>query len=294
MAEQPLVTIGLPIYNAQATLADAVQSILRQSFANWELLLMDDGSTDGSAQVAARFRDARIKWVSDGANRGISTRLNQAVDMARGEYFCRMDADDMSFPQRLQKQVDLLRARPGLDLVASSVLTFTSDGQAQGIVRVAPTHAQICARPWNGFYFPHPAWMGRTAWFRRYRYVPAADGAEDQHLLYRSFGASEFAGIDEVLLAYRDDRTSFRKLLGRRLRFWKVIAGAAFRQGRKRDGIIVCLRQPAKILSDFLFICCGFSAARNRLAPIGQEQRQAWAVLRDSLREQPQPGASVS
>ncbi|MBP0598389.1 glycosyltransferase family 2 protein [Herbaspirillum sp. LeCh32-8] len=291
MAEQPLVTIGLPIYNAQSTLADAIESILQQSWENWELLLLDDGSTDGSAQVAARFRDARIQWISDGANRGISSRLNQALDMARGEYFCRMDADDMSFPQRLQRQIDVLNARPGVDLVASSVLTFTSDGQAGGIVRVAAAHAQICARPWNGFHFPHPAWMGRTAWFRRHRYISTADGAEDQHLLYRSFGVSEFAGMEEVLLAYRDDRTSFRKLLGRRLRFWKVIAGAAFSGGRRRDGILVCLRQPAKILSDFLFICCGFSAARNRLAPASETQLHAWDALKRSLRERSCTGA---
>ncbi|MBG7620189.1 glycosyltransferase [Herbaspirillum sp. AP02] len=284
MIATPLVTIGLPLYNAQRTIAEAIASVLGQTYQNWELLIMDDGSSDASGGIACGFNDARIRWISDGQNKGISWRLNQALDLARGEYFCRMDADDMSFPQRLQVQVSALQADSTIDLVASSVMTFTSGLDITGVIEVATDHAVICARPWNGFHFPHPSWMGKTSWFRQFRYVSQADGAEDQHLLYRAFARSRFHGIPEVLLAYRDDRQSFRKLLSRRLRFWKVFMMEACRQRRYRDALIVSLRQPAKIAADLLFMFGGIRAARNRLVPPGEQQVAAWHALRAIIR----------
>lgn len=283
----PLVTIGLPVYNAQRTIAEAISSILGQTYQNWELLVMDDGSTDDSARIVTSFTDTRIRWISDGQNRGISHRLNQALDLAGGEFFCRMDADDMSFPQRLQVQVSALQADAQVDLVASSVMTFTSELDITGVIEVASQHELICARPWNGFHFPHPSWMGKTSWFRKFRYVSQADGAEDQHLLYRAYAQSCFRGIAEVLLAYRDDRISFRKLLSRRMRFWKVVLMEACRQRRYRDALIVSLRQPAKMVADFLFMFGGMRAARNRLAPAGEHQLAAWHALLERVRSRP-------
>ncbi|WP_284076403.1 glycosyltransferase family 2 protein [Herbaspirillum aquaticum] len=284
MIATPLVTIGLPVYNAQRTLAEAIASVLGQTYQNWELLILDDGSSDASGRIAGSFQDARIRWISDGQNKGISWRLNQALDLARGEYFCRMDADDLSFPQRLQTQVCALQADASIDLVASSVMTFTSGLEITGVIEVASDHAVICARPWNGFHFPHPSWMGKTSWFRQFRYVSQADGAEDQHLLYRAYARSRFHGISEVLLAYRDDRQSFRKLLSRRLRFWRVFVTEACRQRRYRDVLIVSMRQPAKIAADLLFMFGGVRAARNRLAQPGERQLAAWHALRESIR----------
>src|SRR3989442_4795829 len=109
---RPLVSIGLSIYNAEATLAIAVKSILAQTYPAWELLLIDDGSHDASSKIAQSFKDARIVVVSDGQNKGLSARLNQAIKMARGKYFCRMDQDDIAFPNRLERQVEFLETHP--------------------------------------------------------------------------------------------------------------------------------------------------------------------------------------
>jgi glycosyltransferase involved in cell wall biosynthesis len=280
MDAKPLITIGLPVFNAQRTLAEAISSILAQSYSDWELLLMDDGSTDETERVASSFKDARIHWVSDGLNRGISYRLNQAVAMAKGDYFCRMDADDVCFPHRFQVQVDALLADQQVDLVAAAVLTFSSDGVARGVVPIASSHTEICARPWNGFHFPHPTWMGRIDWFRARDYSTAANGAEDQLMLYQRFATSRFAGINQVLLAYRDDRSSFGKLVGRRMKFWRAIAGAALSMGRWRDGLLVCLRQPLKILADFLYVYGGIVGARNQLVPVEAPLQHAWEELK--------------
>ena len=102
---RPLVSIALTVLNAEKTLAVAIRSICDQTFEDWELIVLDDGSTDSSLSIAGRFGDPRIKVFSDGRNRGIAARLNQAMDLCRGEYFARMDADDVSsrpkeFPTR--------------------------------------------------------------------------------------------------------------------------------------------------------------------------------------------------
>ena len=103
-----MLTIGLPFFNNDKTLADAVKSILIQSYKDWELILIDDGSTDGSNDIAKKFAsiDNRIKLVSDGQNRGLIYRLNQIIDLAKGEYIARMDSDDMMMPGKLAKQME--------------------------------------------------------------------------------------------------------------------------------------------------------------------------------------------
>src|SRR4030066_138114 len=97
----PLVTVGIPFFNNQDTLPDAIRSIFAQSFQDWELLLLDDGSTDGSLQIAQSIDDPRVRVISDGCNRKLPARLNQIIDLARGQYIARMDADDLCGITRL-------------------------------------------------------------------------------------------------------------------------------------------------------------------------------------------------
>jgi len=263
----PAVTIALPVFNAEKTLKKAILSIIDQSFTDWELLLLDDGSSDSSQIIARQVTDARVRVISDGVNRGISFRLNQAVQMARGRYFCRMDADDISFPGRIEAQLNFLEKYPLIDLVATSIVTLDSSGRPLGVVGVATHHAEICARPWNGFHFPHPTWFGRTEWFRRHAYSSAADGSEDQLLLYSTYEGSKFAGIPQVLLGYRDDRRTFGKMFGRRLSFWKAIGGHALRNRKLQDLVFLSIFQPAKIVADFLNIKLGIAVLRNKQVP---------------------------
>ncbi len=202
MGTNPLVSIALPSFNAEKTIGDAIASILLQTFENWELLLIDDGSKDRTLEIVKCFNDPRIRIFADGMNKGLPTRLNEAIDLASGKYFARMDNDDICFPDRLQKQVDHLEAHPEIDLLGTKALAFVSPGKATGFFPFRQTHEAICSRPWNGFYLPHPTWMGKTAWFRKYRYR-LVDRAEDQDLLLRSYSESRFECLNEVLFAYR-------------------------------------------------------------------------------------------
>lgn len=213
-AWSPTVTVAMPVYNAGLHLRAAVASIVQQTFTDWELLLMDDGSDDGALDSLEALTDPRIRILRDGTNRGIAVRLNEAVDLARGRYFARMDADDVSFPDRLAKQVGQLQADDALDLVATRAIVIDEKNRITGSFPSAISHELICARPWLGFPLPHPTWMGRTAWFRAHRYaVPAPYQCEDQELLLRTHAHSRFGTVDELLFAYRVKTTKDWRLL---------------------------------------------------------------------------------
>ena len=197
-----MISIVLPAFNAEKTIGDAIASILLQTWENWELLFIDDGSSDKTVEVARRFRDPRIKIFSDEINKGLPARLNEAIDRSSGKYFARMDNDDISFPERLEKQVEYLEAHPEIDLLGTKAMTFVTPGIATGLFPFRETHEEICRHPWQGFYLPHPTWMGRIEWFRKYRYHNV-NRAEDQYLLLRSYTDSRFACLPKVLFAYR-------------------------------------------------------------------------------------------
>ena len=263
---QPLITIGLSVYNGEETLACAMQSIIAQTYQGWELILIDDGSQDASLKVARGFIDRRIIVVSDGENRGLSSRLNLAIKMARGKYFCRMDADDIAFPNRLERQLEFLAGHRDIDLVASSIVMFRNDGSLSGVLQVPESHQEVCRYPWAGFYLPHPTWMGRREWFLAHPYTSEADGVEDQLLLYSAYKESRFAGISEVLLGYRENRRSFTKIFAQRILFWRVVAGNAIKRGYWTDLLMLCLVQPLKIAGD---VCSAVSGINRVWIPLG-------------------------
>ena len=194
----------MPVYNAGKYLRLAVLSIVKQTFPDWELLIIDDGSTDNALQSIADINDTRIHVLCDGKNKGLAARLNECIDLARGKYFARMDQDDVSYPERFARQIEALQNDSRLDLVAVRAITIDENNKASGLFPSALTHDEICAKPWQGFYFPHPTWLGRIEWFRKHRYtVPGPYFCEDQELLLRSYRESRFGTIDEVLFAYR-------------------------------------------------------------------------------------------
>lgn len=209
----PLVTIAMPIYNAGSDLRPAVLSILQQTLSDWELLIIDDGSSDGAAESISDIRDPRIRVLRDGLNRGLAARLNEAIDLARGRFFARMDQDDISYPERLTRQLAALEQSREIDLCAVRCMAIDANGEPVGAMPYALAHEALCARPWAGFYLPHPTWFGRMEWFRRHRYAsPGPYFCEDQELLLRSYRDSRFVVLPEILFAYRvRDRINWGK-----------------------------------------------------------------------------------
>ena len=213
----PTVSIILPFLNGGPAFAPALRSILEQSFTDWELLLCDDGSTDGSLELAQATRDPRVIVWSDGKTKGLAARLNECIDRSRGSLIARMDADDISYPHRLRHQVAFLEARPEVDVTGCPMLIFEENGSPMGKRMVPLEHEEIVANPASGFGLAHPTWLARAGWYRKHRYDPAAIRFEDIELLYRAYSTSRFANVPQLLYGYRELRGGFRKRLKTRL-----------------------------------------------------------------------------
>jgi len=221
--KQQLVSVIMSFYNAKDTLATSLTSILWQTYKNWELILMDDGSNDDTAMVLSAFQDPRITLVRNTVRCGLPIRLNQAIALAKGRYIARMDADDIAFPDRFAQQVAYLESHPTVDLLSSSALIIDDSNQPIGILAAGLSHTEICKRPWRTFPMPHPTWMGKTDWFKNNRYDEQSKKAQDQELLLRTFQYSHFASLPNVLLGYRFTHLSLRKRLLTRYHHLKTL-----------------------------------------------------------------------
>ena len=117
MKNNPFVTIGIPVYNAEAYLEYTICSVLAQTYRNWELIIIDDGSTDNSLLIAKKYEeiDNRIRVISDGINKKLPHRLNQIIHESKYDYIARMDADDLMSNDRIEKQISILNLNKSID-----------------------------------------------------------------------------------------------------------------------------------------------------------------------------------
>lgn len=217
--EAPLVTIGVPAFNNATTIGAAVRSILNQTYTNWELIILNDGSTDDSQSVLEQYKDSRIRIVSDNQNKGLPYRRNQAIQIGTGKYFACMDGDDISFPERIQKQVEYLEEHPDIDLLGTGLLVFDNDGNPVGKVHSAIDHEEICKKPWSRIMLSGATFMGKREWFLKNPYRNEMRIADDQELLLRTYYTNRFAAIGEPLYGYRVIDLSLKKILRARF-FW--------------------------------------------------------------------------
>jgi len=204
---QPLISIGMPIYNPGQLLREAVLSILNQTHQNWELLIIDDQSTDRELeklQASGVLNDSRIKVHKNEQNIGLAASLNKCLKLAKGEYFARMDQDDISLPDRFEKQLAYLKEHVEIDLLATRVMTINSRGEITGSLPYELNDRDLCSKPWRSIYMPHPTWIGKLTWFKKFMYAePAPYLCEDQELLLRTYSTSTFGCLREALLHYR-------------------------------------------------------------------------------------------
>jgi glycosyltransferase involved in cell wall biosynthesis len=217
-SQQPLVTIGLPVYNAGRFLMGALQSVFAQSCEDWELIVVDDGSTDDAWEVVEHISDPRVRAIRDGVHRGLAARLNQIVSLARGQFIARMDADDMCHPERIERQIRFLKKHPEIDAISSSLAVLDRKGRFSGWRLAQPDHAAICAHPLKGFRFVHAATLARAEWARRNRYNEHNSRCEDWELLSRTSQNSRFANLTDCLYFYREyDSFSLLKYVHRKI-----------------------------------------------------------------------------
>jgi glycosyltransferase involved in cell wall biosynthesis len=202
-----IVTVGIPFHNGRGSLGDAIRSVFAQTCTDWELLLIDDGSTDGALEVASRVADSRVRVVSDGQRRHLPVRLNQIIDLARGEFIARLDADDMLHPERLERQLAVLRRDAQLDLVSTPLYALDLHGK---VARVGAefTLPRDVFRVLRKGLIAHATVTARRSWFARHRYDERYPRAEDRELFARTCRTLRAVQVAEPLyfLGCRKDR----------------------------------------------------------------------------------------
>lgn len=199
-ANKDLISVGIPFFNAEKFLSKAIESVISQSYDNWELLLLDDGSTDSSLKIAKKFQeqDDRIKVFYDGKNKGLGARLNELAVLSSGEYIARMDADDIMHSKRLETQLQLLKGNPNIDVLGTNAYVIDENDlvlgmrikQQSGLTRVE--------------HFIHPTIMAKKQWFLDNPYDEEAIRVEDAELWFRTKSKSNFMITNEPLLFYRE------------------------------------------------------------------------------------------
>jgi len=197
-----ILTVLLPVYNAEAYIAEAIESILSQTFGDFELLIINDGSTDSSPQIIGSFHDERIHFVNNQSNLKLIATLNRGIDLAKGKYIARMDADDVSLPQRLRKQVDFMEAHPDVGVCGS---WFESFGGQRKVVEYPEKDEDIRIMMLYQTPFCHPSVIFRKEVFNKHgiRFLPEFIHAEDYEVWVQLADRTRFANIPEALLRYR-------------------------------------------------------------------------------------------
>ena len=201
----PRVSVVMSVYNGEKYLGEAIESILNQTFSDFEFIIIDDGSLDTSRAILRDYalQDARIQIIENRENQGLSVSLNKGIRAARGEYIARMDADDISLPSRLEEQVAFMDANPDIGICGTWMIIF---GERQGQIEEFPLqHTQIHVRLLFGNALAHPTVFMRKSSLQKHflLYNEHIRYAQDYELWSRSIAFLRFANIDQVLLLYR-------------------------------------------------------------------------------------------
>lgn len=214
MPMQPQVTVLMSVYNGLPFLEKAIESVLRQTFANFEFLIIDDASTDGSSEILKQWksRDDRIRIISHEKNEGLGFSLNEGVREARAPWIARMDDDDIALPKRLEKQVRFLRANSEVDVLSGWAIDC--DAKENPIrIRMCPTsHEDIKRLVWT-IPIIHPAVMfRRSAILEVGSYDATLRRRQDYDLWFRCVAAElHFANLPEPLIMYRFTGDYYKK-----------------------------------------------------------------------------------
>jgi glycosyltransferase involved in cell wall biosynthesis len=200
----PLVSVIMPVYNAEKYLREAIESTLNQTFTNFEFLIFNDGSTDSSLQIIQSYvsTDSRIVLAYNGENKGYVAHLNEGIKIAKGRYIARMDADDISLPERFEKQISFLENNPDYVLCGSRIQLFGFQNQ---LVTLPIEDEEIRLKMLYITPFAHPSVMIRKEILLQNNlfYNESLMPAEDYDLWTKIVRFGKVYNFKEVLLWYR-------------------------------------------------------------------------------------------
>ena len=193
----------MPVFNGAKFLNDAIDSILDQTYTNFEFIIVDDKSTDSSLKIIKSYSDKRIKVLKNRTNSGVAFSLNKALKVAKGKYIARMDADDISYPTRIEKQIKFLDKNPNIIAVGTQVKIINNDNQIIG-TRHYPVDSKQC-HDYLMLTSPiqHPTLMARAQAYKKIGYTSEYKTAEDWDLYFKLLNYGQLSNINQRLYSYR-------------------------------------------------------------------------------------------
>lgn len=197
------ITIVMPVYNTKKYVDQAIQSILNQSFQDFEFIIIDDGSTDKSLSIIKSFNDKRIQIIQNKKNLGLIKTLNKGIDLAKGKYIARMDADDIAKPERLAKQLRFLEKHTNYALVGTQANFIFEDKLSNSQFKMETNSDLLATLSLFNCPFIHPSVMIRTEILKEFYYNEDFTAAEDYELWTRILKKYPCANLNEGLLHYR-------------------------------------------------------------------------------------------
>jgi glycosyltransferase involved in cell wall biosynthesis len=205
--KQPLVTVVMPVYNAGRFVAEAVESILNQTYSNIEFIVVDDASTDTSLSILKKYakKDKRMTLLANKKNLGVSLTVKKAISKAKGIYLARMDADDISYPERLAKQIAYLESHPQTIAVGTQCTVIDKQGKVVGEKRFPIHHDDIYKYISVLIPVQQPSLMiARSQLPKRFTYyVDGMNTAEEVELIFKLFKYGKIENLPDTLLHYR-------------------------------------------------------------------------------------------
>ena len=239
MKKTPKISVIMSVYNNKKYLAEAIDSILMQTFKHFELVIIDDGSIDGASEILEKYalKDRRILLIKNKTNIGLIKSLNKALKIAKGEYIARMDGDDICFPSRFQIQVKYLNENPNISLVYSDTMLIDKNSQDVCRSRRPQSVKKVLLNLGRYNFIPHP-----TVMFRRSilsivgEYNELCKNYEDRDLWIRMRDSGlSFGYINEVLLKYRLNPKSVNAKKDES--YWFSVARTCLRHNSRRKGL---------------------------------------------------------
>lgn len=228
MKVKPRISVIMAVYNAQTYLEEAIESILGQSFTDFEFLILDDCSTDNSSKIIDLYaaKDVRIKVITNEENLGLTKNLNKLIHLADGEFLARMDADDISLNSRFKEQIEFFDSHPDIDILGTFSQDISEDGIVIGERTVPVSHKEIIKLLPKLNPLSHPTVMFRASIISKVGgYDERFRTSQDYHLWFKAVGKGlKINNIPKILFQYRmNDNYAARKNFKFRWNMFKAI-----------------------------------------------------------------------
>ncbi len=261
-----MVSVLLPVYNAEKYLHEAITSVLQQSYKDFELIIINDGSSDKSDEIIRSFKDPRIRYLINEQNIKLIKTLNRGIDEALGKYIARMDADDICMPDRFLRQVEFLEANNDYVMCGSWARIIDGEGNITGRIKRIDTDGMIRSNMLFTTPFLHPTVMIRTEALKKERYSDVALHCEDLELWIRlaANGDAKFKNLPYFLLEYRWHTTNVS------------VQNAEFQSVHRRKLIVPYVERLVGQMSEEETEVHFSSYSTNALDPAGRSMAKGW------------------